>query len=296
MSIQAVGWALKQKIPSASAKFVLVAIANYADENGRCWPSQQALAADTSLSERSIRNAIHALEELGVIERIERRRQDGSRTSDAIQIVAFGASEPQPADFAGGLEKSAATTGKSCRDNRQMTTEQPADFAGLTTFEPSLNHQENHSSAASPPRRPESDDLFDQFWAAYPRRGQAANPKKPAREKFARAVKAGANPQVIIAAARRYADIERRAGRFDTEKVAQAMTWLNQQRWDDYAEQPSLQTAQAPGADQWVKRLEMHARGDWFDHWGPKPGQEGCRVPGDILATWRRDNGKELAA
>lgn len=295
MSIQAVGWALKQKIPSSSAKFVLVAIANYADEDGRCWPSQHALAADTSLSERSIRNAIHALEELGILRRVERRRQDGSRTSDVIQIVAFETDDAQPAKSAGGLEKSAATTGRSFRNNRQMTTKQPADFAGLTTFEPSLNHQRNHSSAASPPRCADPVDKFDEFWATYPSRGQAPNPKKPASEKFARAVKAGADPESIIAAAKRFSEIERRAGRFGTEKVAQAQTWLNQQRWTDYPT-PSNEQATATDEARWSRSLLSHSKGMWSDHWGPEPGKPGCRIPDEFIAKWRRENGTAVAA
>jgi hypothetical protein len=77
-------------------------------------------------------------------------------------------------------------------------------------------------------------DRFDELWAAYPKRGGASNPKKPARDKFERAVKAGADPDAIIAAARRYHEIERQAGRAGTDKIAQLVTWLNQQRWNDY--------------------------------------------------------------
>lgn len=77
-------------------------------------------------------------------------------------------------------------------------------------------------------------DDFEEFWKAYPKRGSASNPKKPAKDKFERAVKAGADPKVIIAAARRFHEIERKAGRAGTEKVAQAVTWLSQQRWNDY--------------------------------------------------------------
>jgi hypothetical protein len=77
-------------------------------------------------------------------------------------------------------------------------------------------------------------DRFDELWSVYPKRGGASNPKKPARDKFERAVKAGADPGEIIAAARRYHEIERAAGRAGTDKIAQMVTWLNQQRWNDY--------------------------------------------------------------
>jgi hypothetical protein len=84
--------------------------------------------------------------------------------------------------------------------------------------------------------RPAISGFFDEFWRVYPKRGDAANPKKPACDKFERAVRGGADPAVIIAAAARYAAIESSAGRSNTEKIAQAVTWLNQQRWQDYPE------------------------------------------------------------
>ncbi len=85
------------------------------------------------------------------------------------------------------------------------------------------------------PTRPAPYADFDEFWKAYPHRGEASDPKKPAKEKFERAVKRGADPAAIISGAKRFAEIERRAGRAGTEKCAQAVTWLNQERWNDYA-------------------------------------------------------------
>jgi len=93
----------------------------------------------------------------------------------------------------------------------------------------------NATRAVADATRTDVEKKFNEFWAAYPSRGTAANPKKPAREKFERAVKAGEDSNKIIAAAKRYRELERKAGRDGSERVAQAMTWLNQQRWNDYA-------------------------------------------------------------
>lgn len=90
------------------------------------------------------------------------------------------------------------------------------------------------------PTRPAPAGDFDEFWKAYPHRGEASDPKKPAKEKFDRAVKRGADPAAIIAGAQRFAEIEHRAGRAGTEKCAQAVTWLNQERWNDYAAPASI--------------------------------------------------------
>ncbi|MHC4621545.1 MAG: hypothetical protein ACYTEQ_27705, partial [Planctomycetota bacterium] len=45
------------------------------------------------------------------------------------------------------------------------------------------------------------DDWFEAFWDAYPSRGRAENPKKPALASWRSAVKHGAAPEDIIYAA-----------------------------------------------------------------------------------------------
>lgn len=116
------------------------------------------------------------------------------------------------------------------------------------------------------PTRPATDDKFEEFWKAYPHRGEAADPKKPAREKFDRALKRGVEPDAIIIGAKRFAEIERRAGRAGTEKCAQAVTWLNQDRWQDYqpapADQQPASVFVARGSEEWDA---------WSRHRGKEP-------------------------
>lgn len=79
-------WARGIKTGSATVKSVLLAVANYADEEGVCWPSQDQLADDTELSRHSIMRAFDQLEEMGLLARERRHRGDGSRTSDLIML------------------------------------------------------------------------------------------------------------------------------------------------------------------------------------------------------------------
>lgn len=126
---------------------------------------------------------------------------------------------------------------------------------------PETNNSTPNVRSIGKPMRPVRDEMQERFWKAYPSRGDASNPKAPALEKFVRAVKAGADPEEIIAAASRYAEIERRAGRAGTEKVAQAMTWLNQRRWLDYAAAPPScasspsMTFVARDSPEWLRRI-----------------------------------------
>jgi uncharacterized protein YdaU (DUF1376 family) len=83
-------------------------------------------------------------------------------------------------------------------------------------------------------------DQFEIFWRAYPRR-DGPNPRKPAFQKFAAAIKRGVDPVAIILGAKNYASEVERQGKAGTQFVAQASTWLNQERWADHqtASQPN---------------------------------------------------------
>lgn len=75
MSIQALTWAMKATGPSAPAKFVLVALANLADDDGRCRPTVSKLCQDTLLSENTVRDSLRMLIDSRLI------REDAGTTS-----------------------------------------------------------------------------------------------------------------------------------------------------------------------------------------------------------------------
>lgn len=145
------------------------------------------------------------------------------------------------------------------------------------------------------PMRPDRSEAFEKFWKAYPHRGEASDPKAPAREKFDRALKSGADPGAITAAAARYAEIERAAGRSGTEKVAQAVTWLNQRRWEDYAPtasaaSPSLFFVEI-GSAAWDAWEAFKGKKSPFKHY-PEHKAEGWLFP----SLWPPASSKEKAA
>ena len=71
MSFQAMVWALKQPAKPAE-KLLLLAIANYADEQGRAWPSLERLCTDTGMSRATIKRCFKKLEDGGIISRHKR--------------------------------------------------------------------------------------------------------------------------------------------------------------------------------------------------------------------------------
>lgn len=164
MSIYATKWAYAQPVKPAGRKFVLVALADFADAEGRAFPGADTIATMTGQDERSVRRHIDALEKSGHIKCVERRRKDGSRTTDEVwlqapaevlkpHVIATGQSvrksTGQNARLPDQPDTLTAPTGQSVHTNRSNCPGQPGNLSGRT--EPSLNHQEEPSPEPPPP-------------------------------------------------------------------------------------------------------------------------------------------------
>lgn len=143
------------------------------------------------------------------------------------------------------------------------------------------NREEEKVKEISPtPSAPSTSDAFERFKRAYPRRG-GANPWQPAEKKFRALVKTGVDPEAMIQAAAALAREEAKAGNVGTKYIPQAITWLNQQRFQDIAaaafspEPAAIDWDQA--CQQWAK-LRMWPRGI-----GSDPESPACRAPPEIL-------------
>jgi len=81
MSYKATNWAYDLPL-TGSAKPVLVALADMADEDNSCFPGQRKLAAMTGRSVKTIERALTYLEGMGLLSRVKRYGSNGWRTSD----------------------------------------------------------------------------------------------------------------------------------------------------------------------------------------------------------------------
>jgi len=77
------------------------------------------------------------------------------------------------------------------------------------------------------------EEAFEEFWNAKPKR-KGSNPKMLALKSFSRAVRRGIEAKQIIAAAKMWSREETANGKYDTQFVPMAATWLNQERYSDY--------------------------------------------------------------
>lgn len=146
MSYSAMAWARPLKTGSPTAKAVLLAVANYADEEGICWPSQDQLSEDTELSRHTIMRALDHLEDLGLLSRERRHRKDGSRSSDLIML-----------DLSSTVQRSTEQ-----RSNQQRSTQQQPKSHSATA-EPVIEPSYTPSSAREVKPACEERLAFDAF-------------------------------------------------------------------------------------------------------------------------------------
>jgi DNA-binding transcriptional ArsR family regulator len=195
MSIEAVAWALSLDLPNAGQKLTLIAVCNFADEDGKAWPSQARLSRDTSQSERSVRSHLSALEKAGIIKRQKRKKQDGSYNSDMLFIQR----QYSPA--------ANSANGKKQHSPAEKVAAKPSIDITNVISEPSVDHFEND------------------FWPICPKKvgkGQARKAFKAALKKT--------DLQSILDGMRRYAkSVEHSEAQF----IAHPATWLNGERWND---------------------------------------------------------------
>lgn len=95
MSIEAVAAALLLPIEER-LKMTLVVVADcHNARTGRCFPSQQFIAEMLGRDVRTVQRRLDALEADGLIERVHRQRENGSRTSDEYRLI-FAESNTTP--------------------------------------------------------------------------------------------------------------------------------------------------------------------------------------------------------
>lgn len=95
MSAEAAAWALKQSTGNSTTKLVLLILADVADENGESYYGQEKLASMAETTTRTLRDHLKNLEAMGLLERRERRRESGYRTSDLYRLLIHSEISPE---------------------------------------------------------------------------------------------------------------------------------------------------------------------------------------------------------
>lgn len=98
MSAEALTWAWRIDL-SSSQKIIVLALANYADQEASCYPGHERLSQMTGMSVRSVGRNLRELEAMGVFTKERRSRKNGSgRTSDRYYLNLDWSAAKQPVD------------------------------------------------------------------------------------------------------------------------------------------------------------------------------------------------------
>ena len=121
MSYDAERWARSQKVGNASAKFVLIELANaFNRESGKCYPSIEALQEATELNRKTVIAATKHLEEKGFI---TKRRS----FVNGKQIVYYGFPSFKPADWESKNKSTKTGTLESTENGTTESTKNGTD-------------------------------------------------------------------------------------------------------------------------------------------------------------------------
>lgn len=89
MSNRALTWAFEQELKSGP-KFVLVALADWADDEGSCFPGVATIARRVGSAESAVRENLSRLKQAGLIVEERRNRANGARTSNRYWLQMKG--------------------------------------------------------------------------------------------------------------------------------------------------------------------------------------------------------------
>ena len=241
-------------------KVVLLALADCMNATtGMCFPSARRLGEMTGIYYRSVWEVLGALEEKGIITRINRELEGGGQGSNRYLLHL---SEPVPPPTSLPMTEPAPPMQESAHPLCENPHTPYAEIRTLTIEENQgreLKEENTHGQlfeltetdpAPKPakPKKPalgEYTEAFEDFWKIYPsNRGKAA-----AFKAWGKAKKRGATEEQLKTAAAAYAGYVTRLNRAE-EHIKHASSWLNQ---DDWLDEPDSYRAK-PAAGSFARR------------------------------------------
>ena len=129
MSILAMTWAWGLMELDQSQTLVLLALADAANDEGVCWPSQAEIGRKARLKDRAVRNQIRSLEAAGLLS-VSRRATPQGRKTNVYRLnigCDFSLQSKQPARNAGWVEgsESEPVDNRTFRCNQSNRHEMP---------------------------------------------------------------------------------------------------------------------------------------------------------------------------
>lgn len=270
-SDEAHAWARNLKLYNPYAKSVLRALASYVDEFGSCHPGISTIAADTDLSDDTVRKRLKFLEEVGAIVRFPRWRDEqgrentdgrGKRTTDDIRLLidsdpedvearANGESVPdQGSDDTNGEGEGGPLPQRGLNSDAEMRSPapalgQPSDSRKGLISEPEPEDSPQAPLAGGCEPVPETEQAsepehFAEFWQSYPEHEVMATSRSKALALF-RSMTSLEREHARVAVLL-LADQLRKLKR----KPKNAHLWLQAKGWQEYPNAKLPEATSAP--------------------------------------------------
>lgn len=213
-----------QDYPGAggSELLAMLALADWSDDEGRCWPSMTSIADKTRLSRSQAQRVVHGLITDGYLLVIGNAEggKPGTTRQYRINLHALtGRMDATPTGRTGATGSAHATGRTDAAEGSHGCGERGRTGATQTVIEPSIT---TNAPGAS------WQEGFDRFWTAYPKRKSKGQAEKAFRK---------INPSeqllaTILAAleqAKTSIDWTKDAGQF----IPYPASWLNAKGWED---------------------------------------------------------------
>jgi len=312
MSVQAITWAYAQTGLTGTQKFVLVTLANHANEDWECWPSIEGLSASTGFADKPVRTALKVLERERYLTRERERLKDGSlgryrytlerlrMPEGGLQAVKTASEKHQgnlgavsrtgPAKTLTNVGAVSKTGPEENSNNNLVRSERPvqtlpvSETAGTTgrkdrSTKPSLedNRQKKETTVAVETTALHS--AFLEIWNMWPGEGRIRSKRKDlCLDAMVRAL-GDRQPAMMVEAVRRFVRT------LENRKFTPALDrWIRDGKFEHFfpnAEIHELPFSNSPNDDDWRAAVRR-----WVDdgYWpssrlGPAPNQVGYRGP-----------------
>lgn len=241
MSFEAMTWAVKvlEQYPhwKTPVRFVLVIMANRADEEGVLYPSVRWIMERTKLSESAVRIATRQIQQAGLLLKEKQLRGDGGQSSNIYRLAmsqyVLKLIPPGAPQTGGGAQK---TPGHASNTGEGVHSVHPPGAYGAPEDTKELNKRKEVLC-------PLHADRFDRAWAIYPKRA-GNNTRSKAVRAWNANIRAGAAPDAMVAGTERYAAFCKATGKVGLETVMMAATFFGpdkpyEQSWEIPAARPA---------------------------------------------------------
>lgn len=264
MSMIALRWARASRGLTPTQKLVLMMLADAARENDHtCFNAAPSLAAETGLSDRAVRIALHDLIAAGAI---AGEMRSGVRPFWTLAIEQTGTTfclkrngvpvqkrnhVPVNRNHVPAEKRNQVPVLNSANRNQIPTKPEPRSVEPEPgSDEPSITHIEpNREITLSLPDSRDGSAAFEAWWRAYPKKVG----KDAADKAYASAVRGGVTDGALLWA------VQRQSWPADRKYIPNPSTWLNQGRWKDDPDATAPSQVEPSGKQSRSEILAQHA-------------------------------------